>query len=82
MVSGGSQRESTLTRSYEERLMGSPTYYERFREAFVTEVNEFTACVLDDKREYWRSWRELFADMQHCLSARWMLWRLQRSLRH
>ena len=28
-----------------------PSYYERFKEAFVTEVNEFTACVLDDKRE-------------------------------
>jgi hypothetical protein len=25
-----------------------PTYYERFREAFVTEVNEFVACCLDD----------------------------------
>lgn len=23
-------------------------YYERFREAFVTEANEFTACCLDD----------------------------------
>ena len=28
-----------------------PTYYERFKQAFVTEVNEFTAAVLDDKRE-------------------------------
>jgi hypothetical protein len=29
-------------------LENSPTYYERFREAFVTEVNEFVACCLDD----------------------------------
>ncbi|WRT66044.1 uncharacterized protein IL334_002996 [Kwoniella shivajii] len=30
------------------RTLSTPTYYERFREAFVTEVNEFVACVLDD----------------------------------
>ena len=29
----------------------SPTYYERFREAFVNEINEFVACCLDDTRE-------------------------------
>jgi hypothetical protein len=28
-----------------------PTYYERFKEAFVNEVNAFTEAVLDDKRE-------------------------------
>ena len=33
------------------RLIGSPTYYERFHEAFVNEVNTFTEAVLDDKRE-------------------------------
>jgi myo-inositol 2-dehydrogenase / D-chiro-inositol 1-dehydrogenase len=27
-----------------------PSYYERFGSAFVTESNEFTACVLDDKK--------------------------------
>lgn len=25
-----------------------PHYYGRFREAFITEANEFTACCLDD----------------------------------
>lgn len=36
-----------------------PSYYERFKEAFVTEVNEFTACVLDDKRKF--RWYHLHA---------------------
>ncbi|WWC87436.1 uncharacterized protein L201_002325 [Kwoniella dendrophila CBS 6074] len=31
------------------RTESTPTYYERFREAFVNEVNEFTDVVLDDK---------------------------------
>jgi hypothetical protein len=30
----------------------SPTYYERFKEAFVNEVNTFTDAVLDDKRRF------------------------------
>lgn len=30
-------------------LTHRPTYYERFREAFVREVNTFTDVVLDDK---------------------------------
>jgi hypothetical protein len=30
----------------------SPTYYERFREAFVAEVNAFADSVLDDTGEY------------------------------
>lgn len=30
----------------------SPTYYERFREAFVTEMNEFVACCRNDLREF------------------------------
>jgi hypothetical protein len=29
----------------------SPTYYERFKEAFVNEVNAFTDAVLDDTRK-------------------------------
>jgi myo-inositol 2-dehydrogenase/D-chiro-inositol 1-dehydrogenase len=29
----------------------SPDYYERFKGAFVREVNVFTDCVLDQKRE-------------------------------
>jgi hypothetical protein len=33
----------------------SPTYYERFREAFVAEVNAFADSVLDDTGEIcWR----------------------------
>ncbi|KAK6907001.1 hypothetical protein I203_100990 [Kwoniella mangroviensis CBS 8507] len=31
------------------RTESTPTYYERFREAFVNEVNEFTDVVLDNK---------------------------------
>lgn len=31
------------------RAESTPTYYERFREAFVTEVNTFASVVLDDK---------------------------------
>ncbi len=27
-----------------------PDYYGRFREAFITEANEFTACCLDNKK--------------------------------
>ncbi|OCF61446.1 hypothetical protein L486_01094 [Kwoniella mangroviensis CBS 10435] len=38
-----------LADQYGVRSLSTPTYYERFREAFVTEVNEFVACVLDDK---------------------------------
>lgn len=30
----------------------SPTYYERFREAFVAEVNAFADSVLDDTGEF------------------------------
>ncbi|KAE8539621.1 hypothetical protein D1P53_003555 [Cryptococcus gattii VGV] len=31
------------------RTESTPTYYERFKDAFVTEVNEFTSAVLDNK---------------------------------
>lgn len=34
---------------YGVRTESHPTYYERFKEAFVTEINEFAACCLDDK---------------------------------
>jgi hypothetical protein len=36
--------------SVEGANVNSPTYYERFKEAFVNEVNTFTDAVLDDKR--------------------------------
>ena len=32
-------------------LTFSPSYWERFKDAFTNEVNVFTECVLDDKRE-------------------------------
>ncbi|WWD01549.1 hypothetical protein V866_008494 [Kwoniella sp. B9012] len=35
--------------SHGVRTESTPTYYERFKDAFVTEVNEFTDAVLDDK---------------------------------
>ncbi|WWC61259.1 uncharacterized protein I303_103840 [Kwoniella dejecticola CBS 10117] len=35
--------------SHGVRTESTPNYYDRFREAFVTEVNTFTECVLDDK---------------------------------
>ena len=35
-----------------KELINSPTYYERFKEAFVNEVNTFTEAVLDDKRKH------------------------------
>lgn len=31
------------------RSESTPTYYERFKDAFVTEINEFTSAVLDNK---------------------------------
>ena len=31
-----------------------PHYYGRFREAFITEANEFTACCLDNKEPPFR----------------------------
>ena len=44
---------SSLHRSMDIRRTTnpSPTYYERSKEAFVTEVNAFTDAVLDDTRK-------------------------------
>lgn len=30
------------------RAVSTQTYYDRFEEAFRTEIKEFTACILDD----------------------------------
>jgi len=35
--------------SHGVRTLSTPTYYERFREAFVTEARTFADCVLDNK---------------------------------
>jgi hypothetical protein len=51
MVSEPSQRMLSLMKDIRE-ANSSPTYYERFKEAFVNEVNTFTDAVLDDKRKY------------------------------
>jgi hypothetical protein len=32
-------------------IIYSPTYYERFKDAFVSEVNTFVDCCLNDKRK-------------------------------
>lgn len=38
-------------RGEDRRIEGTPTYVERFGEAFVREVQAFVECCLDDKRE-------------------------------
>ena len=40
-----------VQRSLNEPANASPTYYERFKEAFVNEVNAFTDAVLDNTRK-------------------------------
>lgn len=45
----------------------SPTYYERFRDAFVTEIRDFSAAVLDDTRTWLPNL--LFFVEPHCRSA-------------
>ncbi|WWC60052.1 uncharacterized protein I303_102615 [Kwoniella dejecticola CBS 10117] len=50
IVNGNPQLNRVEIRDqYGVRTESTPTYYERFREAFVNEVNEFTDVVLDDK---------------------------------
>ncbi|OCF40567.1 myo-inositol 2-dehydrogenase [Kwoniella heveanensis CBS 569] len=50
VVNGNPQLNRVEIRdAYGVRTESTPTYYERFKEAFVTEVNEFTEVVLDNK---------------------------------
>ncbi|WVW85904.1 hypothetical protein I302_107942 [Kwoniella bestiolae CBS 10118] len=50
IVNGNPQLNRVEIRdAYGVRTESTPTYYERFREAFVNEVNEFTDVVLDNK---------------------------------
>ncbi|WWC69050.1 uncharacterized protein I206_102986 [Kwoniella pini CBS 10737] len=50
IVNGNPQLNRVEIRDqYGVRTESTPTYYERFREAFVNEVNEFTDIVLDNK---------------------------------
>ncbi|KAL7418287.1 hypothetical protein Q5752_006743 [Cryptotrichosporon argae] len=42
------QNRVELRDQYGVRQESTATYYERFKDAFITEANEFTACVLDD----------------------------------
>lgn len=44
----GSKNRVEVHDQYGSRRELPRTYYERFREAFVTEANEFTACCLDN----------------------------------
>lgn len=39
----------TICDEHGVRSESTPTYYERFHEAFVQEVRDFTSCILDDK---------------------------------
>ncbi|WVF66965.1 hypothetical protein IAT40_001708 [Kwoniella sp. CBS 6097] len=50
VVNGNPQLNRVEIRdAYGVRTESTPTYYERFKDAFVTEVNEFTEAVLDNK---------------------------------
>lgn len=43
------QNRLEIMDEYGVRALSTQTYYDRFEEAFRTEIREFTACVLDDK---------------------------------